>query len=181
MPEVSAVLKQCEGSSQATEIFLLLRNKVFLTWPRSHTLPVMLQQWQSSGEALVALDQLAEIVGLGVLVGPLLRRQLELCEIFVSWQLRSPQLNHADVTAQSSIPALSHFGTKTRPEDIWSHVISPASDCPVGPSSKKHTLYMLGLKYLSEKDLDSGAQDHEPPDVLNSPGRSMEVDEEVKN
>lgn len=84
MPEVSAVLKQCEGSSQAREIFLLLRNKVFLTSPRSHTLPVMLQQWQSSGEAPVALDQLTQIVGLGVLVGPLLRRQLELCEIFIS-------------------------------------------------------------------------------------------------
>lgn len=84
MPEVSAVLKQCEGSLQGTEILLLLRNKVFLTWPRSHTLPVMLQRWQSSREAPLALGQLAEVVGLGVLVGPLLRKQLELCEIFIS-------------------------------------------------------------------------------------------------
>lgn len=39
---------------------------------------------------------------------------------------------------------------------------------------------MLGLKYLSEKDWDSCVQDHEPSDVLNSPGRIMEADEEVK-
>lgn len=61
MPEVSVVLKQCKGSLQATEI-LLLRNKVSLTWPRSHTLPVMLQQWQSSRKAPIALGQLAEVV-----------------------------------------------------------------------------------------------------------------------
>lgn len=84
MPEVSAVLKQCEGSWQGTEILLLLRNKMLLTWPRSHTLPVILQQWHSSGEAPVALSQLAEVVGLCVFEGPLLRKQLELCEIFIS-------------------------------------------------------------------------------------------------
>lgn len=44
----------------------------------------MLQQWQSSREAPVALGQLAEVVGLDVLVGPLLRRQLELRGIFIS-------------------------------------------------------------------------------------------------
>lgn len=55
---------------------------------------------------------------------------------------------------------------------------SSASGCPVGPSNKK---YMPGLKYLSEKDLGSGVQDHEPSDVLDSPGENMEVDEEVKS
>lgn len=40
---------------------------------------------------------------------------------------------------------------------------------------------MLDLKYLSEKDWDNCVQDLEPSDVLNSPGRIVEAEEEVKS